>query len=103
MDEEELKSISPNQLLSKYGIDSTNMTYKQQIKVLRDLRVEKSVDLDILELKHSGDAFFKEYQKLQIEIYNVSSCIMQVKEIYNYRKKEQTKKLMKKMMPIKKN
>ena len=45
MDEEELISISPNQLLSEYGMDSTNMTYKQQIRVLRDLRVEKRFSL----------------------------------------------------------
>lgn len=95
--------LNVNELLSKYDLNSADMTYKELIKVLNNLIISRSVDLDILEMKlYNIEDKYDQYNKTNIEIYNLSSCLMKIKTINNYRKKVQFKKKVKKLIPFNK-
>ena len=88
---------SPQDFLKKYGVDTSNLSYKERLKQLNNIIMERGIDIETLEITTIQE-YEKELSNLNFEIYNARVCILQVKKLRDYKRKERFAEIAKKLV-----
>ena len=88
---------SPQDFLKEYGVDTSNLSYKEQLKQLNNIIIEKGLDRELLETPTIQE-YERKLNQLNLKIHNARVCILQVKKLRNYERKEKIVGFVKKLV-----
>lgn len=91
--------FNTDEFFEKIGVDPTNLSYKQKIRILKDYCFDKDVDLDILDMIPFDKSVIEQQQMISLQIYDAKICINKIKYFHKYERKEKAKQLIKQILP----
>lgn len=97
------KQETLQEFIENHGFNLADLTYKQQLKLLKDFRFEREVDLDFLDIENDNSNILERENAIRLEIYNASICILRIKKLHKYEQKQKIKRLIKSIIPINRN